>query len=183
MKKIFAIAAVALMMAGGQAYAQERDSGRGPKGNKGDKPSRAEMVEHMSRRMAEELALDEPTAEKFVPLYSAFKNEIHEVLAAAPKAGKDASDAEIEASIKAKFQASRQVLDIREAYYDKFREILTPRQIQKLYKSEGRKVGAHNGGPGHGGGRPGGPGNGRRGGRGGHDFGGDRGAESQPEEI
>ena len=147
MKKFFAIAAVALMMAGGQAFAQNRDSRKGPGG---EKPSREEMVANMSRRMAVELELDGPTTEKFIPVYSAFRTEIFEALASAPKVGKDATDAEIEASIKAKFEVSRKVLDIREAYYDKFRKVLSPRQVRKLYNSEMNHMGGHMGGRGEG---------------------------------
>jgi len=172
MKKFFAIAAAALMLAGGQAFAQNRDGRKGPKG---EKPSREEMVERMSRRMAEEMELDDATTEKFVPVYSAFKNEVHEALASAPRAGKDASDAEIEAAIKAKFDVSRKVLDIREAYYDEFRKFLTPKQIQKIYNSERQHMGGPQGGPGRGEGHRGGPQGGHRGGRGGQGFGGDRG--------
>lgn len=126
---------------------------------KGERPSPEQILDHQSREMATLLELEGDKAESFIAIYKEFKAEIFKVKSSAKRPSKNQTDEEIEASIKAGFDISRKVLDIREAYYDKFREVLTPAQIQKMYFHENHK-GAnfnnqHHGGP-HGG--PHGPG-------------------------
>ena len=82
------------------------------------------------------------------------------------KPGKELSDDEMETLIKAEISAERDILDIKEKYYDEFRAILTPAQIHIVYsqQSNGQR---QPGGMQRGGGRPeggpqGGPGMGQR---------------------
>ncbi len=49
------------------------------------------------------------------------------------------SDEQIEKNILNRFAMSRAILDIREQYYPRFREVLTPRQIEQLYRLEQRQ--------------------------------------------
>ena len=46
------------------------------------------------------------------------------------------TDAEVDAIIKEQFAQSRKVLEINENYYAKFRNILSPKQVLKIYQSE-----------------------------------------------
>ena len=48
------------------------------------------------------------------------------------------TDAEVEARIKARFEQSRKILDIREKYYKEYRKFLSPKQIQRIYTVEKR---------------------------------------------
>lgn len=75
------------------------------------------------------------------------------------KPAKQLSDEEAEALIKAEIAVQREVLNIKEKYYDEFRTVLTPAQIRIIYsaqcKSEQRPGGPQRGG--HPGGPQGGP--------------------------
>ena len=55
------------------------------------------------------------------------------------KVGRDLpTDAEVEARIKARFDQSRKILDVREKYYKEYRKFLSPKQIQRIYTVEKR---------------------------------------------
>ena len=135
MKKIITIAAV-MLAAALTLGAQERN--RQSNGEQRHMPSPEEMIKFETQRMVKELALDDATAAKFTPVYTEFRNDLNAAMKTAPKLPQNPTDAQIEESILAKFEISRQVLDIREAYYPEFRKILTPRQLQKIYDTERR---------------------------------------------
>ncbi len=44
------------------------------------------------------------------------------------------SDNEIDEEIKARFSAQEKRLDVQKSYYDKFKKVLTMRQVQQLYE-------------------------------------------------
>ena len=46
------------------------------------------------------------------------------------------TDAEVEQAIKASFAQSRKILDVREKYYNEFSNILSQKQIMKIYQQE-----------------------------------------------
>lgn len=71
------------------------------------------------------------------------------------KPGKQLSDEEAEALIKAEIAVQREVLNIKEKYYDEFRTVLTPAQIRIVYSAQCKNE-QRPGGPQRGG-RPGGP--------------------------
>ena len=123
--------------------------------NRGNRPNQKRMThEQMSEmsanRLADELALDDKTTALFKKTYISYMNEIHQLWmnnfpkrAEASEDGqtikrekKQLTDAEVEKMIKNRFTMSRKMLDIREKYYDKFREFLSPKQIQKIYDKE-----------------------------------------------
>lgn len=80
------------------------------------------------------------------------------------KPGKELSDEEAEALIKAEIAAQREVLNIKEKYYDEFRTVLTPAQIRTIYNRQCKKEQQRGGQPGgpQGGPGQGGPGQGPR---------------------
>ena len=55
-----------------------------------------------------------------------------------PINGRAISDEEIEQDIKNRFARQRAVLDVEEKYYDEFRSVLNPRQIEKVYQMSGK---------------------------------------------
>ena len=101
--------------------------------------------QHQSNQMVHALSLDDATAAKFAPLYTQYlkemmdchnmkKNKDNQKISKKQK--QELTDSEIETRIRNQFEVSKKMLDIRESYYDKFRKILTPKQILKIYQTE-----------------------------------------------
>ena len=80
-------------------------------------------------------------ATKFIDTYGRFSKEIADASkeVKAVKQGRklrDMSDAAIDSLMKARFRHSRDIMAIREKYYDEFRKFLTPREVQKVYDGQ-----------------------------------------------
>ena len=138
MKKLVVMTLALLMAAAG--FAQK------PQGEKVHL-SREQIVEIQCSRLINELELDDATADRFTMLFKDYKNEIFAVKQKyhPKKEGKveneeeefaRKTDAEVEKAILDRFAESREIIDIREAYYAKFKTILNPRQIEKIYRQE-----------------------------------------------
>lgn len=52
-----------------------------------------------------------------------------------------ATEAESEQAIKARFEHSRKILDIRQKYYEEYSKFLTQKQIKRVYELERRMMG------------------------------------------
>ena len=127
--------------------AQQQKEGKRPERKR---MTREQMYERKANRLAENLALDDKTAEKFKATYTKYMEEMQALwkkdMPQKPEAGKEGeqvkkerkalTDAEVEKMIKERFEQSRKMLDIREKYYEEFRKFLSPKQIQKVYDSE-----------------------------------------------
>lgn len=110
------------------------------KQDKQQRMSREQLAEKQAKHIATELALDEAKTKQFIETFSAYQQE---VWALGPKPQKEpTNDEEAEQAIKERFERSRQILDLREKYYDEYSKFLTPSQIQQVYKME-RQVGDH----------------------------------------
>ncbi len=137
-RKIIMVCMTLLMGSQATLLAQEA-----PKPEK-KRPTREQMQQMQCNHLIETLALDDATAAKFAPVYRNYLEEMRAVRKAGSqeKAGKDVrprplpTDADVEAAIRARFAQSRQMLDIRERYYNEFRKFLSPKQIQKIYNLE-----------------------------------------------
>lgn len=112
---------------------------------KADRPTKEEMIQMQSTKMAQQLGLSDEQSAKFVELYSAFKSEIREVNKSKVKVTPELSDAELDAALLSNFKVSRQILEIREAYFPKFRAIMSARQTQKMYMLENERGMSHSG--------------------------------------
>lgn len=118
----------------------------------GQKPvmSWEEMQEMQSDFIVQTLVLDDKTAEKFKQIYKEYAEELRNLMPKqGPGRGRKGSDAkkgkgengewkaptdeEVERMIKGRFAQSRKMLDLHEKYYDRYRKILSPKQIQKVY--------------------------------------------------
>ncbi len=107
--------------------------------------------ENRNEQLAKSLQLDEATAEQFTKIYAEYHEAMRKVRTQyrfeQPKQGEvkegeerpTLSDEQIEKNILNRFAMSRAILDIREQYYPRFREVLTPRQIEQLYRLEQRQ--------------------------------------------
>lgn len=137
MKKIFTLATAVLFAAVSMAFAQPRDYVK-----RGDAPKATpeERAEKMARTVAEQLALNDDTAAKFIPVYKAFHMEqmaINKAYRPERKAeGESYSDAEVDAMLRKDFEKSQKLLDLRKAYYEKFLGVISPKQIRSLYQKE-----------------------------------------------
>ena len=136
MKRIIRIMALAMFtvcMSIG-AYAQDKQK------KEGNRMSVEQLAELRSKRIAQTLALDDATAEKFTTTFCACQKDMY----AANKAMKEnkgkkrseMTDAEIDTMLKDRFKQSRKLLDLREKYYGEYRKFLSARQVQRVYKLE-----------------------------------------------
>lgn len=99
-------------------------------------PSERMKAIHMAAvRIADRIGVEEPARSEFIQLYQEFKKESAAVLTVKPAATGNTED-DIEAKISADFEKSEKILSLRKAYYEKFRTILTPSQIQAMYDIE-----------------------------------------------
>lgn len=101
---------------------------------------REELAGKQARHIAETMAMDDATTERFVKTYGEYQKEIW---ALNPKRGKGMgrngagmTDAEAEQSMKADFEHSQKILDIRKKYYKEYSKFLTQKQIKRVYELE-----------------------------------------------
>ena len=114
------------------AMAQPNDNGKEKK-----RPNMEQFTKMQANRIAQQLAFDDKTTKKFVETFYNCRKEIAATrLPHHPKKSAEMTDAEIDKNIKAKFQQSRKILDIREKYYNAYSKFLTPKQIQRVYDIE-----------------------------------------------
>ena len=140
MKKIFSMIVLCLTLGMTTMMAQNKNEGHR---DRNETPE--QRINKQAMRMVDALSLDDKTGERFITTYKTFKNDIFEVMKKyprperTPKAEGEKSrktDAEIEKEIKDQFAMSREILDVRERYYNEFRKFLNPRQIKKMYGME-----------------------------------------------
>ena len=87
------------------------------------------------------LNLDQATMDKFRPVYIQYEKEIAGLNTRGQerlmRANSDSlSPEEAERLVLAQLDNTRKMLEIREKYYYKFKSVLTPQQIIKLYQTE-----------------------------------------------
>lgn len=139
MKKIL-LSAAALLVCGSIFIATAQDA-------RENKPTPEQRAEFKANKIANELMLSDETTQKFVSVYKAYKLELNAVndKYRRPKRteemkGKPLSDKEVDTFIRNGFAKSREILDVRSAYYEKFLKVLTPKQIMKIYDNEKREA-------------------------------------------
>lgn len=114
----------------------------------------SERMEKEARVYVNSLRLRGDSAERFTKIFLDYRQEIHKALEnnrgkmnQAWKRGKHITDKEIDQSIKARFKLSRSLLDIREKYYGRFRQVLSPRMYEQFnmleQRFDSRKVKEH----------------------------------------
>ena len=120
------------------------------KAKKGDKKeARLNMtpeqrITSQTQYVARELLLDDQTTVKFTTLYTKYLTDIeacrrqHMTVCPDMTEGNKTqlTDEQIEKRLEARFAHAHQILNIREKYYREFKNILTIRQIQKMYRAE-----------------------------------------------
>ena len=124
MKKLVMAVCFALL-AGGSLSAQ----------NAGNAPRGRWNPEMMAKRMAGRLMLDDEVSAKFIPLYQEYMQKLAECrVQQKPGESKgEQTDAAIDEQIKARFVAQEKRLEVQKDYYDKFKEVLTMRQVKQIF--------------------------------------------------
>jgi Spy/CpxP family protein refolding chaperone len=187
MKKTVLGALVALMFGTSvPALAQEPQGGFG--GN--DQQDMSEMIEKRATRLAKDMKLDDATKTKFVDLYKQYSNDLMGAMTQGTKNSGDQAqqgdndkkdseltDAEATQKIQESFDRSQQQIDrqvkqlqVKKAYYEKFKAFLTPQQLMKVMidqRGMRNRMGNNSNGMGNRMGGMGGPGGGFGGGMGG----------------
>ena len=104
----------------------------------GSRMSVEQLTELRAKRIAQALALDDATAQKFTTTFCACQKELYAANKAMNKGKKrsEMTDAEIETIQKDRFKQSRKLLDLREKYYGEYRKFLSARQVQRVYELE-----------------------------------------------
>lgn len=104
---------------------------------------RRNFQEILCRQMVDVLELDDETAAKFMPVYRAYLEELRacrgpKIRLENRKLGerKELTNEEVEKKILDSFNQMRKILDVKEKYYQEFRKILLPKQIQNIYNRE-----------------------------------------------
>ena len=139
--KNFFMLLVACFMGMQVMNAQHHDKGKHP-GRK--RMTIEQMTDMQAKRIIGELGLDDKTAAKFTDVYRKYMKEMDDLRKknlpqkpqVKPKDGKMPpmpTDAEVDKMMRNRFKQSREMLDIREKYYDEFRKFLSPKQVQKVY--------------------------------------------------
>lgn len=120
---------MALMLTLGTGSAQQPSSQNGK-----------ERLEQQVRHYTSVFALDEAQAQQFGALYKAYNKKmraVHDLYhQPRPAEGTTLTDEQVEKRILDNFAQSRAILDVREQYYNEFRKILTPTQINRIFEDE-----------------------------------------------
>ncbi len=122
------------------AVAQENENQNAAPQNRGRWIS--EIRKYKQEFIAQELALSEEQQAEFFRLYEEMEGELEEVNAKVCKIEKDienneeAEDAEIENAARAIFEQKRIEGQIEMTYFEKFKEVLSPRQLLNLKDAE-----------------------------------------------
>lgn len=96
-------------------------------------------AEQKANNIANQLALDDETATKFVATYTEYQQELRDLRKENfPKRSNDSlrTDEEVEQSLQAEFKMQQERLDLQKKYYEKYRKFLSPKQIERVYMLE-----------------------------------------------
>ncbi len=88
----------------------------------------------MVSRYVHAFKLSEQDSVKFKQTFDSYRSDLaalHKKYGVEKKQGM--SDAEVEASIKSNLSIQKGQAELKEKYYDKFKEVLSPRQVEMLY--------------------------------------------------
>ncbi|MCM1035891.1 MAG: hypothetical protein NC406_01020 [Bacteroides sp.] len=100
------------------------------------KPDRTELARKQAERIADQLALPEETADRFIRTYIRCEQEKWALGNAPEKPRTRITDEQTDSLLRARFDHSRKLLDLREKYYKEYRKFLTAKQVDRVYQSE-----------------------------------------------
>lgn len=117
MKQLLQVVLIAIMVVASGATAMAQNSGS-------QRLSREELATKQAQYIAHELALDEPTTNKYVETYCQYQRD---VWALGSRKGLNTEQ---------RFERSQKILDLRKKYYHIYSGFLTEQQIDRSYKLE-----------------------------------------------
>lgn len=151
--KVLSLLLVMMLAAGNvSVFAQSTENSNKKPERK--RPTQEQIMERQALKMEKELLLDEATAAKFKPLYLEYLKAIKECHPALgqkvdnkeavkdDKVAKDApvgpkmaekTDAEILDMIQKKLDSQKKVAETQQKYFDKFKDILNAKQLEKVF--------------------------------------------------
>lgn len=137
-RKLRSLMVVCLMMIATAAMAmvQQEPSGGQPKRNDKQRPNMEQFAKMQAKHIAQKLALDDKTSQKFVETFCNCRKEMAATRGGHHHKKSEMTDAEADKVIKADFQQGRKLLSIREKYYKAYSKFLTPKQILRVYDME-----------------------------------------------
>lgn len=139
--RLFLALAFVAVLGGSSAFAQNTDGENNKPADKQRKrPTPEQMMEFQTKRMEQSLMLDDKTAAKFTPLYKEYLEAMKESRAL-PKNAKDAKEAhkkertdeDIMKALEDRMDRQQKMLDTKKKYFNEFKKILTPRQLEKVF--------------------------------------------------
>lgn len=123
------VLAVVMIMFNVSTYAQKNEQQR---------MSREQLAEKQANYIAKEMAMDDATSKQFIETFCQFQKEMWKLGSRPKRDTSHLSDKEAEQVMNERFDHSQKILDLRRMYYSKYRDFLTPRQIEKVYELEKR---------------------------------------------
>lgn len=136
MKSLKYLIVVAIMIfACSMSYAQpHRDHGRGGNGD---------FQEFQMQVLIKQLEIEESKVDSFTNMYQEYSQKMKELRPRHKPGGNKAgaaapTDAEVEATIMESFDLAEQTTALKREYYNKFKTLLSPHQILKMYNVERR---------------------------------------------
>ncbi len=152
--------AIATAMISMTSFAQQVDNSQNRGRRQGPRPDMSKMTEMRANQIANQLSLDDATTAKFTEIYKSYVNDLQavntkyhpkkEVSKKEDKNNNDAkqgpktrperkalTDKEVEDRMVNGFKEKKEKIEVQENYYKKFRTILNPKQIQKVYAMGG----------------------------------------------
>ena len=108
--------------------------------NRARKPvSHEQLIEKQAKQIAEKLDFSPEISEKFISTYKDCHRELRAVKPLEDRRRDSGmSEARADSIIKARFDNSQRILDIRRKYYAEYCKFLKPTQIQRVYEMESR---------------------------------------------
>ena len=96
-----------------------------------------QRIEMRVERMQRHLMLDDKTAAQFAPVYKEYLQALEDCKPQKPETKPAAmDDKQIEEHLTAQFEQQQKLLDTRKEYYNKFKKMLTMRQVQMVLQSD-----------------------------------------------
>lgn len=133
MKKIIRTVIVAVLLVAGVGTVGAQNAQK-------QRLTREQLAEKQAAHIAEQLALDDKMSQRFVETYCRYQNELWTVKPQRDRKARQESnvktDSDVEKELKARFERSQKLLDIKQKYYAEYSKFLTQKQIKRVYELE-----------------------------------------------
>lgn len=126
---------IAMMLLSVGVFAQE-DTKR-PERGEGQKP---DMTEAQFKQICKGLQLQDARAAELKKVYVAFVEELQADKFRPVRKNEETTEEDIETMLKAKLEAGVHIAEVRLAYYEKFRKILTASEVAQMFEIEKRII-------------------------------------------